>query len=136
LDSLTNIAELVLLCEPRFEIALRISEERFGEPLEFAGWHRRANADNLLFTDSSARTISRGSLARLDDQSLNAMGLQTTTARSLIRRGEGYRFDCYPTPGAQLIDSPSDDRGYMYSLYGHGWPALGRQDNLRDNRSW
>jgi prepilin-type N-terminal cleavage/methylation domain-containing protein len=131
MDTLANTADMVWFGEPLFF-------NRFGAPsalgirdgiLYMPGWHKRRGVDNLAFVDGSGRSTEVGqTMVDFDANAREQMGMHPGLR---ISRGQNWRLDCYPTPGAALIEpyaghlaAVSDGIGTTY------WPGRGFQYNF------
>lgn len=104
-SSLQDTGKLAMYTEPVFYNASRVFTTP-GEP-GIVGWHKGLMADNVAFCDGSARHTRAIQLVAWPDQLLRDMQYTDPDGaldwRWFLRRGDTWKTDCYPTPGARIV---------------------------------
>ncbi len=104
-STLQDTGKLAMYTEPIFYNASRVYTTP-GDP-GIVGWHKKLMADNVSYCDGSARNTRAIQLVAWPNQLLTDMqytdpngGLDWTW---FLRRGDTWKTDCYPTPGARIV---------------------------------
>jgi prepilin-type N-terminal cleavage/methylation domain-containing protein len=104
-STLQDTGKLAMYTEPIFYNASRVFTEP-GDP-GIVGWHKALMTDNVAYCDGSARSTRAIQLVSWPDQLLRDMeytdpdgGLRWDW---FLRRGDTWKTDCYPTPGARIV---------------------------------
>ncbi len=132
LSTLSEPGELAYYVEPMVYLAAR---EVLNDPtaVNIPGWHARPMRDNIATTDGAVRPAGVVVPATLDFATARAMRLSTNMPWEYwIRRFDGWRLDCYPTPGAWIRVLDGAGNWIMPApppLYS-GWPYDGVEQNM------
>ena len=133
LSTLQDTGKLVIYTEPCFYNFARRCSPFDPDTHRLRGWHRQVMAENVTFTDGSARSTRVGALQKWDHDTLARMGVRATVGINLIlRRTSTWRMDCYPTPGA-FIPVQDGNGGWLIDRLPAnyiGWPFDGHQLNI------
>jgi hypothetical protein len=132
-SAVSEPASTILYMEPRFSYwAQPLPDDTELDPL---GWHGEPQADNVVYADGSARLTHVGELQEFTYEELIDMGLEGAYAdpdravETFLRRGDSWRMDVYPSPGALRIvyypvpgaPAPAFDKSTIEEFY-PGWP--------------
>jgi len=132
-ETLPDPSKLMLYCEPIFyNMTYALDQMQYDPSLSpLLGWHKRVMEDNVSFVDGSARLTRAAGLHVFGDDLLEDMNYVDlyggNDQRWFLRRGEGWRTDCYPTPGAWIPILNTDGTIWASSppppaAYSWGWP--------------
>lgn len=138
LSTLVDTGKLVAYCEPLFYWFSRQQPNGFNpDVLRNRGWHGKRMTDNVAFADGSARPTLVEKSPPWDQNTKQQMNLTTSVPDYyVLRRGNTWRMDCYPTPGA-WIRVRNGSGGWLMPedpYKGTGWPLNGYQNNIVEPR--
>jgi len=107
-ETLPDPSKLMLYSGPIFyNMTFALDQMQFDPDLSpLLGWHRRVMEDNVAYVDGSARATKAAGLHVFSDELLEDMQYVDVYGGNdqawFLRRGEGWRTDCYPTPGVWI----------------------------------
>ena len=138
-SSIEDASQVVLYCDPLFYDMVRELSASDVPPDPVPGWHGQLMADNVAYCDGSARRTEVGELRQWTSDELEEMGVyqgfvnDPLDALIVLRRGDTWRMDCYPTPGAVIMVYRPDLVPFLSDIsqiiLGTGWPFDGYSMN-------
>lgn len=143
-STLQDTGKLAMYTEPIFYNASRVFSEP-GDP-GIVGWHKQLMTDNVAYCDGSARSTRAIQLVSWPDQLLRDMDYTDPSGgldwRWFLRRGDTWKTDCYPTPGARIVVRNATTGAVVTPQIGPPaipaaamtrWPFRSFQDNSRSD---
>lgn len=108
LDALHDTARMLWGGEPLLYNFIGTDQTGGWPDIRKFGWHGDYWSDNQLFVDGGARVTRAASEDdagfRFAEEDYATLGVDPRTAPVAIRRGPGWKIDCYPTPGVRIND--------------------------------